>query len=65
MILKDRFDGEIYYDVIWGHFIVKICGLYYDHTGIVDLSDRKIIKWEEFEKYDNLQKERIVKDCLK
>lgn len=24
-----------------------------------------IVKWDEFEKYDSLQKERIIRDCIK
>ena len=33
-ILQDRFpEGEIYYDVVWGHFVYKIEGRFYDWTG--------------------------------
>lgn len=35
LILKDRFDGSIYYDPKIGHFITKIGRDYYDITGCV------------------------------
>ena len=35
LILKDRFDGSIYFDSNVGHFITKIGRDYYDITGCV------------------------------
>lgn len=35
LILKDRFKGSIYYDVIHGHFLTLIDGSFYDATGLV------------------------------
>lgn len=64
VILKDRFDGKIYYDVIEGHFVTKIKDIYFDYNGIVDLKNRKLIEWEKFDEYDSLQKERIIRDCI-
>ncbi len=64
LILQDRFNGEIFYDVIFGHFITKIKDKFYDYTGEVDLKDRKLIKWKYFGEYDYLQKMRIIKDCI-
>ncbi len=64
LILQDRFNGEIFYDVIFGHFITKIKDKFYDYAGEVDLKDRKLIKWKYFEEYDYLQKMRIIKDCI-
>ena len=65
VILQARFGGEIFYDVIYGHFVTKIENKFYDHKGEVDLTDRVLISWQDFEKYDSLQKERITEDCLK
>lgn len=65
VILKERFNGVIYYDVIYGHFITKINDKYYDNKGIVNLEERKLVKWDDFDDYDSLQKERIIRDCIK
>ena len=67
IILKDRFpEGRIYYDVVYGHFIVKISDYYYDWTGILENLDEKyLVPWDEFENYDSLQYERVIRDCLK
>lgn len=65
LILKDRFPGgTIYYDVIDGHFVFLYKGKYYDWTGIVHLKDC-LVEWNKFAEYDNMQKERIVEDCLR
>ena len=64
-ILQARFGGEIYYDVIYGHFVTKIKGKFYDHSGEVDLKDRVFVSWNNFDDYDSLQKIRITEDCLK
>lgn len=64
VILKDRFpDGQIYYDVISGHFVFEYNDKFYDHTGIVN-SYGRLVKWNEFDMYDSLQKERIIRDCI-
>ena len=66
LILKDRFpNGAIYYDVIHGHFVFKLNGKYYDHTGIVSYGDWYLVEWEKFDEYDKLQKKVIIRDCLK
>lgn len=65
VILKDRFpEGKIFYDVIYGHFIFQYENQFYDWTGICNLIDRKLVPWDEFEKYDHLQKERIIAYCI-
>lgn len=65
MILKSRFPCcNIYYDVIYGHFIVKIGKLFYDHKGIVDLTDRYLVDWDRFDDYDSNQKRAIIRDCI-
>lgn len=64
IILKDRFpDGRIYYDVLDGHFVYFYDGLYYDWQGIVHES-MYYIPWNNFEKYDALQKQTIIRDCI-
>ena len=64
LILKDRFpQGEIFYDVIYGHFMFLCEGDYYDWTGCIKPKGT-LIKWDEFEKYDSLQKQIVIRDCL-
>lgn len=66
LILKDRFNGEIYYDVIQGHFITKIDGVFYDYDGIYSEEESPyFIKWDEFESYDCEQYKRVIRDCTK
>lgn len=64
IILKDRFpEGKIYYDTIWGHFIFEYLGQFYDWTGIKN-PDTYLVEWDKFDKYDSLQKERIIRDTI-
>jgi len=65
LILKDRFPGgAIYYDVINGHFSYSYNDNHYDHTGIIK-PDGYLVSWDEFDNYDSIQKQRIIRDCLK
>lgn len=65
LILKNRFNGIIFYDVIDGHFITEIDGLKYDWSGVVKEDNNHIyIEWDKFEEYDELQKQRIIRDCI-
>lgn len=65
LILKDRFPGgEIYYDVIYGHFVYGINGQYFDWSGEVTPKG-KLVEWEQMEKYDSLVKQRIFEGCLR
>lgn len=64
LILKNRFpNGTIYYDVINGHFVFLYESKFYDWSGQC-YPDGYLIEWDSFEKYDKLQKERIIKDCI-
>lgn len=64
IILKDRFpEGEVYYDVIYGHFVFQYRNQYYDWNGIVK-SVGYLVGWDKFDEYDFLQKEVIVRDCI-
>lgn len=64
-ILKLRFpEGEIYYDVIWGHFLFKLEDTFYDWSGESTMVMRPI-KWDTFEKdYDRAQYHQIIKACV-
>ena len=65
VILKDRFpQGEIYYDVIHGHFVFKYQGYFYDWSGLYHSNDTNLISWNDFQKYDVLQKKRIEEYCI-
>lgn len=65
-ILLDRFpSGAIYYDVVCGHFVYGNNDEYFDYNGKILLSFTHLVKWEDFELYDSLQYERIIKDCIK
>lgn len=64
LILQSAFGGEIYYDVINGHFITKIKADFYDWTGQVK-NYGVLVKWNDYENYDHFQKERIIRDCVK
>lgn len=65
VILKSRFPkGIILYDVIDGHFVLEIQGKKYDWTGIVSEEGKHVyVKWDDFDDYDIVQKQRIINDC--
>ncbi len=64
VILKNRFpQASLWYDVVLGHFVTLIDGKYYDWTGIVE-PDGYLVKWNDFDDYDSLQKQTIVRDCI-
>lgn len=63
IILHDRFkNSSVFYDVIDGHFCVKIGDNYYDWEGIY--SPTVPIEWDKFDEYDSLLKQRIIRDCI-
>lgn len=64
LILADRFNGDIYYDVINGHFITKVADTFYDWKGIVE-SNNCYVKWSDMDEYDSLVKQRIIRDCIR
>lgn len=64
IILKDRFpEGEVFYDVLYGHFVFKYLNKYYDWSGIVN-SFGYLVCWDTFDDYDSLLKQRIIRDCI-
>lgn len=63
LILHDVFGGDIYYDVVNGHFLLKCGQGFYDWTG--KTADVIMpVKWDKFNDYDSFQKERIIRDCI-
>lgn len=66
VILKARFPkGEIYYDVVDGHFVFKLNGTFYDHTGLIFVSTSNIVLWDKFKEYDEGRYKAIVRGCIK
>ncbi len=67
VILKERFGGEIYYELYNGHFITKIGDRYYDYNGeyCIKYLENELVPWDNFKEYDELQYERIIRDCIK
>ena len=63
IILKERFNGDIYYLPIENHFICKIDKDYYDITGIAKMNEHPY-KWSELENIDSSLYKRIVRDCV-
>lgn len=63
IILQSVFGGDIYYDVVNGHFLLQCEGKLYDWTGKTK-SSGFLVRWNDFEQYDSVQKERIIKDCI-
>ena len=51
------------YDVHNGHFIFFYNGKYYDWSGEIK-PDGYLVEWENFDDYDPLQKQVIIRDCI-
>lgn len=64
LILKDRFpQTTVCYDIINGHFVTLIDGNYYDWSGRIS-PNGPLVKWDEFEEHDYIQKQVIIRDCI-
>lgn len=63
LFLSSVFDGDIFYDVVAGHFVTRINNVFYDWSGQYKPAGL-LTEWESFHLYDSLQKERIIKDCI-
>lgn len=64
-ILESTFNGRIWYELIYGHFVCEIDGEFYDWNGKVKPSiDKKYIPWDKMEEYDSNVKSRIIRDCI-
>ena len=66
LILQKVFGGEIVYEQIEGHFLLKIGKRYYDWTGNVsdkyrDFKDSMVL----FDyRFDEALKQRLIRDCI-
>lgn len=56
-------DGEVLYDVIYGHFVFKYQDKYYDWSGQIE-PQGYLVSWDKFDEYDSLQKQVIIRDCI-
>lgn len=67
-ILQMRFSGEIWYDIIDGHFLFYKDGTFYDWTGIRDEYELNktdgLVKWPEYAEIDSAHFQRIVRDVI-
>ena len=63
LILKEHFNGEIYYLPIGNHFICRIDKDYYDITGKAKFNE-KPYKWKDFKVFDKKLYNRVVRDCI-
>lgn len=63
VILKERFNGEIYYLPITNHFICKIDKNYYDITGKAKFNE-PVIKWSTYIEEEPKDAKRIIRDCI-
>lgn len=65
-ILKERFNGQIWYLPIDNHFITLIDNLFYDANGQYSLENNKCIyNWEHYKIIEPLESERIEKYCIR
>ena len=63
-ILKGRFpNGDIWYEPIMNHFYFVIDDAAFDVRGQVELPGTAI-RWNEYENFDPLHYQRIVKYCI-
>lgn len=63
VILRERFEAEIYYDPIENHFVGKIGRQFYDVTGTLPDNGR-YIPWETYKDTDEAHYNRLVRDCI-
>lgn len=64
-ILDERFHGELYYDMIEGHFLFYKNKRFYDWTGIrYPCEFRALTPWNGYEKVDKAHYDRIVRDVI-
>jgi hypothetical protein len=56
--------------VIYGHFITKINGDFYDWKGKNEFYSNQdnsffLVEWDKFKEYDDIQEKRIIEGCIK
>lgn len=64
LILVDRFYGDVYYDLIAGHFVAKIDGAFYDYSGKY-MPSEAIVYWNDYQENDYTHANRIYEACVK
>lgn len=65
VILKDRFpEGNIFYDVVCGHFVFEYNNQFYDWSGLYRSNDMFLVPWNDFDNYDKFQKQRVIRDSI-
>jgi DNA adenine methylase len=63
IILKERFQADIYYLPIKNHFIAKISDKFFDITGLI-IPDEIPTLWDDYMEYDPINTAVIIRDCL-
>ena len=70
-ILKMRFKGEIWYDLVEGHFLFRSFDKFYDWRGWREEYDfdkpetvENLVKWANYKRIDPVHYERIVRDVI-
>ena len=70
-ILKMRFKGEIWYDLVNCHFLFRYFDDFYDWTGLRSEYDfgqpetvKNLVKWSSYKKQDPVHYARIVRDVI-
>ena len=63
VILKERFNGEIMYNPVQGHFCCRVNGELWDITGRIE-DDGKWQEWWLYQMNEPLDAERVRKACI-
>lgn len=70
-ILKMRFKGEIWYDLVEGHFLFRCFDKFYDWCGRREDYDfdkpetvENLVKWSDYKRIDPVHYDRIVRDVI-
>ena len=70
-ILKMRFKGEIWYDLVEGHFLFRYFDKFYDWSGWREEYDfdkpetvKNLVKWSDYKRIDPVHYDRIVRDVI-
>ena len=70
-ILKMRFKGEIWYDLVEGHFLFRSFDKFYDWGGWREGYDfdkpetvENLVKWPDYKRIDPVHYDRIVRDVI-
>ena len=65
LILRERFEGKIYYDVVNNYFITKIGDKFYDYNGeYFCINKCWLVDWEEFQKLNLQVLEKAKKEFI-